>query len=225
VVISPYALDELMNWLSYIGFGADTFQEGRSFMSGRIGDRIVGENISIWDDGLDSAGAPLPFDFEGVPRKRVDLIQNGKAQGVVYNSLTARKEKKSSTGHALPPGEEISALPVNLFFATGSNTKEEMIESLERGLLVTRFHYVNGLLEPRKALFTGMTRDGTFLVENGRIRYPVKNLRFTHSMLDAFSNVDMISKKAKLQVSEWFGADVVPTIKIKGLNFSGKTEF
>jgi PmbA protein len=225
VVISPNALEGLLNWLSYIGFGADPFQEGRSFMSRRIGERIMGENISIWDDGLDPSGVPMPFDFEGVPRQRVSLINKGIAEGVVYNSITARKEAKRSTGHALPPGEEIASLPINIFFSTGESTREEMIESLDKGLLVTRFHYINGFLEPRKALFTGMTRDGTFFVENGRIKDPVKNLRFTHSMLDAFSNVEMISKDAKLQISDWFGASVVPALKIKGFNFSGKTEF
>jgi predicted Zn-dependent protease len=225
VVISPNALEGLLNWLSYIGFGADPFQEGRSFMSDRIGESIMGENISMWDDGLDQKGVPMPFDFEGVPRQRVELITNGVAKGVVYNTLTARKESKQPTGHALPPGEEIASLPINIFFSTGDSTTQEMIESLDRGLLVTRFHYINGLLEPRKALFTGMTRDGTFFVENGKIKHPVKNLRFTHSMLDAFSNVEMISKDAKLQISDWLGASVIPAIKIKGFNFSGKTEF
>jgi PmbA protein len=225
VVLSPYALDELVTWLGYIGFGADPFQEGRSFMSGRLGERIMGENVSMWDDGLDPQGLPLPFDFEGVPRKRVDLIKKGVAESVVYDCLTAKKQGRESTGHALPPGEETSSMPLNFFVSTGEATEEEMLSSLERGLLVKRFHYVNGLLEPRRALFTGMTRDGTFLVENGKIKHPVKNLRFTHSMLDAFSNVEMISKKAKLQISSWMGASVLPSLKIKDFNFSGKTEF
>jgi predicted Zn-dependent protease len=225
VVLSPYALDELMTWLNYIGFGADPYQEGRSFMSGKLGEAIMGSNVSMWDDGLDTRGLPLPFDFQGVPRQRVDLIKNGVAEGIVYDSLTAHKDGKQSTGHALPPGEEISSMPLNTFVATGGASQEEMIESLDRGLFVRRFHYVNGFLEPRRALFTGMTRDGTFFVENGKIKYPVKNLRFTHSMLDAFSNVEMISKEAKLQVSSWMGASMVPALKIKGFNFSGKTEF
>jgi PmbA protein len=225
VVLSPYALEELMTWLCYIGFGAEPFQEDRSFMSGKIGQTIMGKNVSIWDDGLDPKGQPLPFDFEGVPRKRVDLVKNGVAKGVVYDSLLARKEGKQSTGHALPPGEEVSAMPLNVFVAGGDSTEEEMIRSLDRGLFVRRFHYVNGLLEPKRALFTGMTRDGTFLVEGGKIAYPVKNLRFTHSMLDAFSNVEMISRETKLQLSSWMGASVVPALKIKGFNFSGKTDF
>jgi len=225
VVISPEAVDEIMNWLSYIGFGAESFQEGRSFMSGRLGERIMGENISIWDDGLDPRGIPMPFDFEGVPKQRIAIIENGIARNVVYSILTAHKEGKQSTGHALPPGEEIAAMPINIFFGTGKHTVDEMIASLERGLIVTRFHYINGLLDTRRALFTGMTRDGTFYVENGKIKYPVKNLRFTDSMLEAFSRVEMISKEAKLQLSYWYGANVVPALKIKDFNFSGKTEF
>jgi predicted Zn-dependent protease len=225
VVISARALNELMGWLAYVGFSADSYQDGRSFMSGRIGEKIMGANVSMWDDGLNPSGAPLPFDFEGVPRQRIDLIRDGTAKAVVYSTITAHKDKRASTGHALPPGDEVSAIPINIYFSTGSNTKQEMLASLDKGLLVTRFHYVNGLLDTRRALFTGMTRDGTFYVEGGKIKYPVKNLRFTHSMLDAFSNIEMISKDASLFVSDWFGGNVLPALKIKGFNFSGKTEF
>jgi predicted Zn-dependent protease len=225
VVISPSALQSLMGWLAYIGFTPESYQESRSFMSGRIGESIMGENISIWDDGNDPRGAPMPFDFEGMQRQRVDLVDRGVAKGVVYSLLTAKREGKKSTGHALMPGEEIGAIPMNMFFSTGRHDFSEMIGSLERGLVVTRFHYVNGFLEPRNALFTGMTRDGTFYVEGGKVKYPVKNLRFTHSMLDAFSNVEMIGAESKLMLSDWFGASVLPALKIKGLNFSGKTEF
>ncbi|HVP57819.1 MAG TPA: metallopeptidase TldD-related protein [bacterium] len=225
VVITGRALSELMGWLAYVGFSVDTYQDGRSFMSGRIGEKVMGGNISMWDDGLDKAGAPLPFDFEGVPRKRVDLIKKGVIGDVCYGTITASKDKKSSTGHALLPGDEVSAMPLNIFVSTGKNTWEEMVASLDKGLVVTRFHYVNGLLDTRRALFTGMTRDGTFYVEGGKVKYPVKNLRFTHSMLDAFSNVEMASKDAKLFLSDWFGGSVLPALKIKGFNFSGKTEF
>jgi predicted Zn-dependent protease len=225
VVITHYALDSLMMWLSYIGLGADSFQDGRSFMTGNLGKSIMGKNISIWDDGMDPTGVPMPFDFEGVPKQRVNMIEDGVAKAVVYNTITAKKGGTTSTGHALSPDEDIAALPINMFFSTGENTEEEMIASMERGLFVRRFHYVNGLLATRKALFTGMTRDGTFLVENGKIKHPVKNLRFTHSMLDAFSNVEMITSKANLHISDWLGASVVPGLKIKGFNFSGKTEF
>ena len=225
VVISARALSELMGWLGFVGFSADSYQDGRSFMSGRIGEKIMGDNFSMWDDGLDKAGAPIPFDFEGVPRQRVDLVKNGIARGICYNTIAARKDKRASTGHAVPPGDEISALPINIFVATGTSTWDEMVASLDKGLVVTRFHYVNGFLDTRRALFTGMTRDGTFYVEGGKVKYPVKNLRFTHSMLDAFSAIEMISRDASLFLSDWLGGNVLPALKIKGFNFSGKTEF
>jgi PmbA protein len=225
VVISEVALSSILDWLGYIGFGADWFQEGRSFMSGNIDEQIMGSNISMWDDGHDPAGLPLPFDFEGVPKQRVDLIRQGVARSVVHNTVTAKRGGVRSTGHALPPGEQINAVPLNIFVGTGDSTKEEMVESMEKGILVTRFHYINGLLDPKRALFTGMTRDGTFFIENGKVAYPLKNMRFTHSMLEALSNVDMISKDAKLNISSWQGAAVVPAMRIKGFNFSGKTEF
>jgi predicted Zn-dependent protease len=225
VVISEAALSSILDWLGYIGFGADWFQEGRSFMSGNIDRKIMGGNISMWDDGLDPAGLPLPFDFEGVPKQRVDLIDKGVAKGVVHNTITARRGGVTSTGHGLPPGEQLNALPLNIFVAPGNSTVEEMVASLKRGILVTRFHYINGLLDPKRALFTGMTRDGTFFVEDGKIAYPLKNLRFTHSMLEALSSVEMISRDAKLNISTWQGASVVPALKIKDFNFSGKTEF
>ena len=225
VIISPTGLNSILDWLGYIGFGADWFQEGRSFMSDNIGEKIMGLNVSMWDDGHDPKGLPLPFDFEGVPKQRVSLIENGVAKGVVYNTIAANRAERQSTGHALPPGEQVNALPLNIFFGTGESTLDEMVASLDKGILVTRFHYINGLLDPKRAVFTGMTRDGTFFIENGRVAYPLKNMRFTHSMLEALSNVEMISKEARLNISNWHGASVVPALKIKDFNFSGKTEF
>lgn len=225
VVISSDALSDLMFWFAYIGFTPENFQDGRSFMSGRIGERIIGDNVTIWDDGLDPKGLPLPFDFEGVPRKRVDLITNGVAKGIVYSLITAKRDKTQSTGHALPPGEEIGAAPINVFLAPGKSTMEEMVRSIKRGLVVTRFHYINGLLDTKRALFTGMTRDGTFYVEDGKVRYPIKNLRFTQNMLEAFSKIEMISSQTKLFILEGLGAYVLPALKVSEFNFSGKTEF
>ncbi len=225
VLISSDAMSDLMFWLTYIGFTPENFQDGRSFMSNRIGEKIMGDNITIWDDGLDPRGLPLPFDFEGVPRKPVDLIKNGVAMGVVHSLITANRGNTESTGHALPPGEEICAAPINVFFASGDKSLDEMVRSIKRGLVVTRFHYINGLLDTRRALFTGMTRDGTFYVEEGKVKYPIKNLRFTQNMLEAFSKVEMISKETKLFISEGLGAYVLPALKVSEFNFSGKTEF
>ena len=192
-------------------------------MAGKFGKRIVGKNISIWDDGFDSRGLPMPFDFEGVPKQRVDIIQSGVAKEVVYDSHTANREGKHSTGHALPAPNTFGPIPLNLFMAPGDSSKEEMLSSTSHGLWVTRFHYVN-VVHPLKAVLTGMTRDGTFWIENGEIAYPVKNLRFTQGILEALSRVEQISKRLTLQKT-WFGGTVAPALKIESFNFTGATEF
>jgi PmbA protein len=226
VILEPYAVQDFVHMMSYTGFGATALQEGRSFMSGRMGEQIVDPRISFWDDGLDPAGLPWPFDFEGVPKQRVDLIEKGVARGVVYDSYRAGKEEgKSSTGHALPAPNALGPFPINVFVAPGGATMEEMIASTKRGLYVTRFHYTRPA-EPRKVVVTGMTRDGTFLVENGEIAYPVKNLRFTQSYLEALNHVDMIGKEPRLLTGvAGLARDHVPALKLGKFTFTGATEF
>ncbi len=225
VLLEPPAVGELIEWMSMIGFGAKSLQEETSFLSDRLGERIVSEKVTIYDDGNDPSGIAMPFDFEGIPKQRVYFIDKGVAQGVVYDSETANREGKTSTGHALPPTSHSGPMPLNVFFAPGDEGEEEMLNSMRRGILVTRFHYVNGLLNTREALFTGMTRDGTFFVEDGKVKYPIENLRFTESMLKALSNVEMVSRERKA-INAWWeavGAAVVPSLLIKDFNFSGKT--
>ena len=192
-------------------------------MSGKFGQRITGENISIWDDGLDTDGLPTPFDFEGMPKKRVDLINAGVAQATVYDSYTANKEGKTSTGHALPPPNPAGPLPGNLFLRAGLATKQQMLAGIDRGLWVTRFHYVNPL-HPLKTILTGMTRDGTFWIEKGEIQYGTKNLRFTQNVLEALSAVRMISKGTRLGNS-FFGGIRVPALCIDRFTFTSATQF
>ncbi|HSJ57161.1 MAG TPA: TldD/PmbA family protein, partial [Anaerolineae bacterium] len=194
VILEPYAVHDFVQMMGWTGFSALAYQEGRSFMSGRLGEQIVDPRVNIWDDGLSPDGIPLPFDFEGVPKQRVDLIKNGVANAVVYDSYrAAREEGKASTGHALPAPNRFGPFPLNTFFGTGEATLEEMIAGTERGIYVTRFHYTRPV-EPRRVVVTGMTRDGTFLIENGEIAYPVKNLRFTQSYLEALNGVESIGR-------------------------------
>ena len=128
----------MLSTLGFMGFGALAMQEGRSFMNGHLGERISGENITIWDDGRDERGIPMPFDFEGVPKQRVTLIEEGIARGVVYDSFTAgREEGKVSTGHSLPAPNTAGPMPLSLFMAPGQATKEQMLASTERGIWVT----------------------------------------------------------------------------------------
>lgn len=219
VILLPYAVEDMISFLSWMGFGALAVQEGRSFMAGKFGEKICGENITIWDDGLDPRTNVYPHDLEGMPKQKVDLIANGVANSVVYDSYTAYKEGKESTGHSIGGTGTQGPYAWNLFFAPGDASVEDMIANTKRGLFVTRFHYTN-IIHPLLTIITGMTRDGTFLIEDGKISKPVKNLRFTESILDALSNVEMIGKELSLQ-----GSATVPAIKIKNFRFTGATEF
>ncbi|HUV05032.1 MAG TPA: TldD/PmbA family protein [Armatimonadota bacterium] len=219
VVLLPYAVSELVEALGYLGLGALAVQEGRSFMCGKFGQKITGENVTIWDDGLDLRGLPRPFDAEGVPKQRVDLIVNGVANAVVYDSYTANKEGRESTGHSTGGVGTYGPMPANLFMQSGESSIGEMIAGTKKGILVTRFHYTN-VIHPVLTVITGMTRDGTFLIENGKITKSLKNLRFTDSILERLSNVELISKETKRQ-----GWAVVPAIKARAFRFTGATEF
>lgn len=226
VILEEDAVATMIFFLGYLGFNALAVQEGRSFMSGHIGEKVAGDNITIWDDGFDPRGVVLPFDFEGVPKQKVMLIEGGFARNAVYDSATAAREPgKSSTGHGLPAPNTMGPIPINLLMKPGTATKEEMIASTERGIWVTRFHYVNPV-HPVKTILTGMTRDGTFLIENGKVTQPLKNLRFTQSILEAFANVELLSKDLKM-VKMGFGnfASCAPAVKINGFTFTGTTEF
>jgi predicted Zn-dependent protease len=222
VILEEYAVADLMDYFSYLSFGSQAFLEKRSFMSGRIGERVMGENVSIWDDGLSPDGLPAPFDSEGVPRRRVDLIENGVAKAVVWDTYYGGMAGEASTGHALPAGETFGAIPCNLFMATGDATKEEMLASTKRGIWVSRFWYTRPV-HPMTVVMTGMTRDGTFLIEDGRIVAPVANLRFTQSYLEAMNHVEAIGRESRLMPAIG-GACRVPALKIKGWNFTGATQ-
>ena len=222
-ILEEYAVAEMMFYLAYVGLGALAVQEGRSFMNGRFGQQIADPRVSVWDDGRDPRGYPWSFDFEGVPKQRVDLILNGVANGVVYDSYTAGREGKRSTGHALPAPNPFGPFPLNLVMGTGGATKSEMLASVDRGLWVTRFHYVN-IVHPTQTVLTGMTRDGTFLIENGEVVGPVKNLRFTQSVLDALSSVRMIGRDSLLAGSRSESA-LVPALLVDNFRFTGATQF
>jgi len=223
VILEEYAVCDILDFLGYLGFGALAVQEGTSFMAGHFGERVVGANISIWDDGLGEGTIPMPFDFEGVPKQRVDFIVDGVARAACYDSYTAGKEGKPSTGHALPAPNTYGPMPANMFLKPGTATKEEMLASTRRGIWVTCFHYTRPV-HPLKAVVTGMTRNGTFLIENGELARPIKNLRFTQSYLDALSQVTMIGRETKLERT-MFAYNRVPALKISRWNFTGATEF
>jgi PmbA protein len=217
VVLEEYAVAEMLEFISFMGFGALSVQEERSFM--RLGEKITGDQVSIWDDGLDRTGIPASFDFEGVPRQRVDLISNGVASGLVYDMQTASRETRQSTGHGLPAPNTEGPFAVNLFMKPGTAAKSDLMSDIKRGIWVTRFWYVR-VVHPKASIITGMTREGTFLIENGKITRPVKDLRFTQSILEALTGTLALTRSTKLEVSEYLGASRVPAVRLKAFDFT-----
>ena len=226
VILEPYAVSELLSFLGYLGFHALAVQEGRSFFCNEFGKKLVDEKVTVYDDGLDSEGLQVPFDFEGVPKQKVTFFESGVAKEVTYDSFTAGREQKGSTGHGLIAPNTAGPIPVNLFMKGGDSSLDEMIHSVRRGIYVTRLHYTN-VVEPMRAVITGMTRDGTFLIEEGEIKRPIKNMRFTESILRALSRVSAISKDRRVcsegtvYSRRFVTGTVAPAIKVDGFNFSG----
>jgi PmbA protein len=220
VVLEEYAVVDLLDMLGYLGFSALAVQEERSFFE--PGKRIGSEIVTIRDDGTDPAGLPLWFDYEGVAKQRVDLVDHGVCRGVVHDAQTAARAGVSSTGHGLPAPNPWGPFPANMVMEAGAATRDELIGGLDRGLLVTRFHYTNPV-HPKLAIVTGMTRDGTFLVEGGRIVGPVKNLRYTQSYLAALAGTVAVGRERRT-LRGFLGGVVVPAVRIDNWTFTGGTE-
>lgn len=225
VVLSPLAASTLLMYLSYVGFSATSYQDGRSFVEYCLDHQVFDGKLNVKDDGKDLRTLyAVPIDGEGVPKRAVHLINNGivSEQSICYNSFTAGKEGKKSTGHALPPITGFyfeRPMPFNLIANPGDATLEEEIAETRRGIFVTTFHYVNPV-EPTKVMLTGLTRDGTFLIENGEISKPIVNMRFTDSMLSALKNIPIIGKEL-----EMVGATTVPSMKLEKLRFVGVSAY
>jgi len=226
IIAEPYVTEDLVIMLAWIGMSAMAVQEERSWMNERMGKQAMNSLISIWDDGNDPMGCPSPFDYEGVPRQRVSIVEKGVVGSPLYDTYTARKENRHSTGHATPLGFGLGPFPLNLFMAGGESTLEDMVKSTKRGLYIATFWYTRPM-HPRDAVITGMTRDGVFMIENGEITHPVKNLRFTQSYVDALANVEMVSRETQRITWEFeqginFTARI-PALKISAFKFTGST--
>jgi PmbA protein len=226
VILEPPAVAEILEWLALTSLGARSLEDGSSCLAGRAGEAITGP-ISLYDDALAGEdGCPtLPFDAEGTPRRRVVFLDAGKAGAVTHDRTTAALLNAASTGHAPPIADELfesGPLPQHLHLGAGSDDAQGLLRKLGRGLLVSRFHYVNGLLDTRRALMTGMTRDGLFLVENGAPVSPVRNLRWTVPVLEAFARIDGITRSRQVIGAGLSDAVMVaPTVLVRGWTFSG----
>ncbi|MHB1016593.1 MAG: TldD/PmbA family protein [Coriobacteriia bacterium] len=221
VVLAPEAVADIVDFLGYLGFGAKAFAEGSSFLVGAIGTRVMDPRITIYDDALSPGTVGIRFDFEGQPKRRTPLIEGGMAAGPVTDSYFAAKLGFENTGHALPAPNPYGPLPLNLEMNAGDTSVDDMIASIDRGVYVTRFHYVN-VEDPMKVVLTGMTRDGTFLIEKGELARPIRNLRFTQSALEALSHVGAIGAQRQLCGSEG-SAVLAPALLLERWNFTGQT--
>jgi len=221
VVLAPEAVSDIIDFLAYVGFSAKAVNEGTSFMSGKIGDSVMSELVTITDDALAPHAMGTTFDYEGQPRRRVVLIDKGVASRAVTDSYWAAKLGLPNTGHALPAPNPYGPMPMNLEMAPGEATLDELIGSVTRGVYITRFHYVN-VEDPISVMLTGMTRDGTFMIENGRLTRPLKNLRFTQSAVEAFAQCEGVTRERKFIGTEE-GAVYTPGLLLGRFAFTGQT--
>ena len=228
VVMEPHAMADLVEWLSTTAFGAAEVEQGTSCM--RLGERITGEAINFVEDPQDDTetGFGVPFDREGTTCQRVSLIERGVAKSVLYDRSLAARMGMESTGNALVSaldGPSAGAAAIHMGGGDAASV-EELISGIDRGLYICRLHYVNGLLDTRRAVMTGLTRDGCFLVEKGKIVRAVGNMRFTDSFIDALARADGITRR-RVAVPTWWsdaGALVVPGVRMRALRFNGKSQ-
>ena len=221
VVLAPEAVADILDFLAYTGISAKAFSEGRSFLSDKLGTTIASELVSIADDAVAPHAMGIVFDYEGQPRQRVQIVDRGVAVEPVTDSYWAAKLGRRNTGHALPAPNPHGPMPSDLEMAGGGATIDELIGSVARGVYVTRFHYVN-VEDPIAVTLTGMTRDGTFLIENGRLTRPLKNLRFTQSAIAALAHCEGVTRERRYIGTEE-GTVLAPGLLISRFAFTGQT--
>jgi predicted Zn-dependent protease len=221
-ILESAAVLDLMGFL-FFDFGGTAVLDKRSCLTGRMGQKLFGENITVWDDAYHPLQTGYPYDGEGDPRKKVLLIDRGVAKNLVYARATAKKMKAKPTGHGFSLPNDFGEAPMNIVFAGGDKSVDEMIASTERGVLVTRLWYIREV-DPYAKILTGMTRDGTFLVENGKVAGGIRNFRFNQSVIEMLANVEMLGPAVRSAGEEAFEM-VVPAMKVRDFHFSEVTKF
>jgi len=234
VILEPAAVLDIVGFMFW-DYSGMAILDQRSFLTGKIGTKVFGDSITIWDDVAHPLQTGAPFDGEGMRRQKVGLVENGVVKRVVYARATAERMKRSecrdkvgpieATGHGFALPNEMGEMPLNIVFAgpRDPQTAEQMIASTERGVLVTRLWYIREV-DPYEKMLTGMTRDGTFLVENGRIVGGARNFRFNESLIHMLSSVEAMSAPVRSSGEESFDM-VVPAMKVREFNFTEVTKF
>ena len=222
VILEPAAVLDLVGQM-FPDFSATAIRDGRSFLKDRIGKKIFGDNITIHDDSCHPLQSGAPFDGEGVPRRRLTLVERGVVREVAYSRQAAALAGTAPTGHGFPLPNEFGESPANIVIAGGATSVEEMTASTDRGILVTRFWYIREV-DPYEKIFTGMTRDGTFLIEGGRVTAGVRNFRFNQGLMEMLSNVESLSAPVRASGEETFDM-VAPAMKVRDFNLTEATRF
>jgi predicted Zn-dependent protease len=222
VILEPAAVLDLVGQM-FPDFSATAIRDGRSFLKDRIGKRIFGENITIHDDDGHPLQSGAPFDGEGVPRKPLTLVERGVVREIAYSRQAAALAGVPPTGHGFPLPNEFGEAPANIVIAGGETSLEQMVASTDRGILVTRLWYIREV-DPYEKIFTGMTRDGTFLIEAGRVTAGVRNFRFNQGLIEMLSNVEALSTPVRASGEETFDM-VAPAMKVREFNFTETTRF
>jgi predicted Zn-dependent protease len=224
VVLEPDAVQDVISFLAALGLHGRALEEATSFATGKLGQRLLDEQITLRDDPSSAATLGRPFDFEGVPKRPLTLIDRGVVGAVTHDSLTAAKAGTRSTGHAGLGGSFYGPMATDLELAPGALSREALIGKIERGLLVTRFWYTR-TVHPLTVAVTGMTRDSTFLIEHGQVTRPVKNLRFTQSYVGALQRVIGVGAEPLLVGEGSGGAVLTPPVALQGFTFTGKSDY
>ena len=222
VVLEPAAVLDLAGQM-FGDFSGTAVRDGRSFLNDRIGKKLFGDNITIHDDVRHPAQAGPAFDGEGVPRLRLTLVERGVVREIALSRQAAALAGTEPTGHGFPLPNEMGEMPANVVIEGGDSTVEKMVQSTEWGVLVTRLWYIREV-DPYEKIFTGMTRDGTFLLEGGRIAAGLRNFRFNQGLIEMLSNVEALAKPVRASGEEAIDM-VVPAMKVAGFNFTEVTRF
>ena len=222
VILEPAAVLDLVGQM-FADFSGTAIRDGRSFLNDRIGKKLFGENITVYDDAAHPLQSGAAFDAEGVPRRRLTLVERGVVREIAYCRQAAALAGVAPTGHGFPLPNDTGEAPMNIVIAGGDTSVEEMVAATERGILVTRLWYIREV-DPYEKIFTGMTRDGTFLVEGGQVTSGVRNFRFNVGLMEMLSNVEALSPAVRASGEETFDM-VVPAMKVRGFNFTEVTRF
>jgi predicted Zn-dependent protease len=222
VILEPAAVLDLVGFMFY-DFAATAVEDKRSCLNNRIGKQLFGKNICISDDVFHPLQKGAPFDGEGMPRREVLLVDRGVPRNLVYSRASASIARKKATGHGFALPNEYGEAPMNLVFSGGDSSIEKMVAATDRGLLVTRLWYIREV-DPYEKVMTGMTRDGLFLVENGKLTRAARNFRFNQSLIEMLNHVELMSPAVRATGEESFEM-VVPAMKIGNFHFTEVTKF